>query len=126
MNYNELKTIESESDYHHANELLDKVIDAAPDSKDALILEILTLQIAEYEDRHHQIEAPDPIYLIKYLIDEGTLTVNLLEDILDCRYARVWEYLNRRRPIPLNGLRKLHKYGLPADALLQPYEIQTA
>lgn len=40
-------------------------------------------------------------------------------------YSRVSEILNRRRPLSLEMIRKLQAgVGLPADVLVQPYELQ--
>ncbi len=123
MDLNVLRPIKNEADYEYATSLLDKVIDAEEGTVEATLLDVLALQIAEYEDKHHKIEAVDAIDLIEHLIDNGILTLKKLEDILGCEYNRVWEYRNRKRRIPLEGLQKLNKFGLPADVLLQPYDL---
>jgi HTH-type transcriptional regulator / antitoxin HigA len=52
------------------------------------------------------------------------LTRRDLEPYLGSR-ARVSEILNRRRPLSLEMIRKLQAgLGLPADVLVQPYELQ--
>jgi HTH-type transcriptional regulator / antitoxin HigA len=41
--------------------------------------------------------------------------------------ARVSEVLNRRRPLTLEMIRRLHAgLGIPADVLIQPYTLQQA
>lgn len=56
-------------------------------------------------------------------MDARGLTRRDLEPYLGSR-ARVSEILNRRRPLSLEMIRKLQVgLGLPADVLVQPYEL---
>ena len=67
---------------------------------------------------------PDPIELILHVMDARGLTRHDLEPYLGSR-ARVSEILNRRRPLSLEMIRKLQtELGLPADVLVQPYELK--
>ena len=67
---------------------------------------------------------PDPIELILHVMDARGLTRQDLEPYLGSR-ARVSEILNRRRPLSLEMIRKLQTgLGLPADVLVQPYELK--
>jgi HTH-type transcriptional regulator/antitoxin HigA len=69
----------------------------------------------------HAIAPPDPIEAILYMIESRGLSRRDLEPFLGNR-ARVSEILNRRRPLTLEMIRRLH-YGLriPAEVLIQPY-----
>jgi len=41
--------------------------------------------------------------------------------------AKVSEVLNRKRPLSIEMIRRLHQgLGIPADVLIQPYEVEAA
>ena len=41
--------------------------------------------------------------------------------------AKVFEVLNRKRPLSIEMIRRLHQgLGIPADVLIQPYEVEAA
>lgn len=60
------------------------------------------------------------------LMESQSLIRSDLEPYIGSR-ARVSEVLNRKRPLSLNMIRKLQSgLGIPADVLIQPYELETA
>jgi HTH-type transcriptional regulator / antitoxin HigA len=64
------------------------------------------------------ITAPDPVEAIKFRMDQSGLSVKDLEPFIG-RSNRVYEFLNRRRPLTLAMIRRLHKnLGIPADVLI--------
>ena len=80
--------------------------------------------VEAYEAEHYPIPDPDPIELILHVMDARGLTRQDLKPYLGSR-ARVSEILNRRRPLSLEMIRKLQTgLGLPADVLVQPYELK--
>jgi HTH-type transcriptional regulator/antitoxin HigA len=65
-------------------------------------------------------EAADPIEAIKFMMDQKGLTPKDLEPMIG-RSNRVYEVLNRVRPLTLTMIRRLHVgLGIPAEALIQP------
>jgi HTH-type transcriptional regulator/antitoxin HigA len=81
-------------------------------------LDILTTLVQAYEARHWPIEAPDPVEAIKFRMEQSGLTVKDLEPIIG-RSNRVYEVLNRKRPLTLAMIRRLHRdLGIPADVLI--------
>jgi antitoxin component HigA of HigAB toxin-antitoxin module len=71
--------------------------------------------------QHHDITPPDPIEAILYHLESRGLSRRDLEAHLGSR-ARVSEILNRKRPLPLEMIRRLHAgLGIPAEVLIQPY-----
>ena len=83
------------------------------------------LLVEAYEAEYDPIPDPDPISLILHVMDARGLTRRDLEPYLGSR-ARVSEVLNCRRPLSLEMIRKLQAgLGLPADVLVQPYDLQT-
>ena len=64
------------------------------------------------------ITAPDPVEAIKFRMDQGGLSVKDLEPIIG-KSNRVYEVLNRKRPLTLAMIRRLHKgLGIPAEVLI--------
>ena len=64
------------------------------------------------------ITAPDPVEAIKFRMDQSGLSVKDLEPIIG-KSNRVYEVLNRKRPLTLAMIRRLHKsLGIPADVLI--------
>ena len=127
MHINSLKTlrpIRNEEDYETALEEIEALWAAAADTPEADRLDILVMLVEAYEAAHYPIPDPDPIELILHVMDARGLTRQDLEPYLGSR-ARVSEILNRRRPLSLEMIRKLQTgLGLPADVLVQPYELK--
>ncbi len=81
-------------------------------------LDILVTLVQAYEARHFPIEAPDPVEAIKFRMEQGGLTVKDLEPIIG-KSNRIYEVLNRKRPLTLAMIRRLHKsLGIPAEVLI--------
>ena len=115
----ELKAIKSERDYRAALAEIGRLFDANPRSPAARRLEVLSILVEEYEDRRFPIAAPDAISAIEFRMDQQGLTRRDLEAIIGSR-ARVSEILNRKRPLTLAMIRRLHnELGIPAESLLQ-------
>jgi len=61
---------------------------------------------------------PDPVEAIKFRMEQSGLTVKDLEPLIG-RSNRVYEVLNRKRPLTLAMIRRLHsKLGIPAQVLI--------
>jgi len=119
-----LRPIRNEEDYETALAEIEALWEAEAGTVDADRLDILGLLVEAYEAEHYPIPDPDPIELILHVMDARGLTRRDLEPYLGSR-ARVSEILNRRRPLSLEMIRKLQAgLGLPADVLVQPYEVQ--
>lgn len=120
----EIRPIKTEADYQAALEEIDRLFDAAPDTPEGDRLEVLTTLVGAYEDKHYNIPLPDPIEAIIYYIESRGLSRRDLEPYIGSR-ARVSEILNRKRPLSIEMIRRLHTgLGIPADILIQPYEIR--
>ncbi len=119
-----LRPIRNEEDYETALEEIEALWEVAADTPEADRLDILVMLVEAYEAAHYPIPDPDPIELILHVMDARGLTRQDLEPYLGSR-ARVSEILNRRRPLSLEMIRKLQSgLGLPADVLVQPYELK--
>ena len=81
-------------------------------------LDILATLVQAYEAKHVPITSPDPVEAIKFPMDQSGLSVKNLEPIIG-KSNRVYEVLNRKRPLTLAMIRSLHQsLGIPADVLI--------
>ena len=118
----DIRPIHSEADYHAALKAISALIDIDPDpgTPEGDRLDILATLVQAYETKHHPISAPDPVEAIKFRMEQSGLTVKDLEPIIGKR-NRVYEVLNRKRPLTLAMIRRLHQsLGIPADVLIAP------
>jgi HTH-type transcriptional regulator/antitoxin HigA len=122
----DIRPIKTEADYQAALSEIDRLLDAQPDTSEGDRLDVLTTLVEAYEAQHHEIAAPDPIEAILYHLESRGLSRRELEPHLGSR-ARVSEVLNRKRPLTLEMIRRLHSgLGIPAEVLIQPYRMPKA
>lgn len=122
----DIKPIKNEKDYTAALKEIEMIFDAKPGTGEADRLEVLSTLVEAYENEHYDIPAPDPIEAIYYFMESRGLTRSDLEVYIGSR-ARVSEILNRKRPLTLSMIQRLHtELGIPADVLVKPYKIQAA
>lgn len=83
-------------------------------------LDVLATLIDAYEAEHQPIDPPDPIDAIQFRMEQQGLTRRDLEGLIGTR-ARIAEVLNRKRPLSINMIRRLHEHlGIPAEVLIRP------
>lgn len=117
-----IKPIRNDDDHRHALGRIDDLWDCAPGSPEADELEVLSMLVDAYESTAHPIEPPDPIELIRYVMEQRGLKARDLESIFGAS-GRTSEVLNRKRPLTLGMIRKLVELDIPADVLVREYEI---
>lgn len=119
----DIRPIRSEQDYETALREIEGLMDAHPDTPEGDRLDVLVTLVEAYEARHHAIEAPDPIALLDFVIEQRGLDRAALQPMIGSR-GRISEVMARKRPLTLAMIRNLQaKLGLPADALIQPYRL---
>jgi HTH-type transcriptional regulator/antitoxin HigA len=97
---------------------IDKLLEAAENSEQVEQLEILSILVEDYENKHYKIELPDPIDAINFRLEQLGLSRKDLESSIGSR-GRVSEILNRKRNLTLSMIRKLHEcLNIPADILI--------
>ncbi len=120
----EIRPIRNEKDYERALHEVEGLMDAQPDTPRGDRLDVLVTLVEAYEARHHSIESPDPIEAVLHRIDSLGLTRKDLEPLIGTR-GRVSEILNRKRPMTMEMIRRIHKaLQIPAEVLIQPYETE--
>ena len=118
----EMKPIKTKAACKEALKEISALLNALPGSAEADRLEVLSILVEAYEEEHHPIDPPDPIEAIKFRLEQQGLTRRDLEPYIGSR-ARVSEVLNRKRPLSVEMIRRLHKgLGIPAEVLIRPYK----
>jgi HTH-type transcriptional regulator / antitoxin HigA len=80
----------------------------------------MVILVEAYERRQFPLELPDPVEAIRFQMDQMGLTVKDLEPMIG-RPNRVYEVLNRKRPLTLKMIWRLHRgLGIPAESLIRP------
>lgn len=93
----------------------------APGTPEGDRFEVLLTLVEAYETKHFPIDLPDPVEAIKFRMEQSGLTPKDLMPAIG-RLNRVYEVLNRKRPLTLGMIWKLHELlGIPAESLIRPY-----
>ena len=114
-----IRPIHTEADYKAALHVVSAYFDnePEPDSLDGDRFEVLLTLVEAYEAKHFPIDLPDSIEAIKFRMDQAGLTPKDLVPAIG-RLNRVYEILNRKRPLTLNMIWNLHEMlGIPAECL---------
>ena len=119
----QIRPIKTEKDYENALERLEQVFDAVPSSKEGDEAEILSLLIENYENKHFQIDAPDPIEAIKIRMEEMNLKQKDLVGVIGGK-SRVSEVLNKKKKLTVDMIRELERIlHISASVLVTNYRL---
>jgi len=122
----DIKPIRTLRDYKTTLAEIERLFDAKPGTPDGDRLDVLATLVEAYEQQHFPILPPDPVEAILYFMESRGLSRKDLEPYLGSR-AKVSEVLNRKRPLSIEMIRRLHEgLGIPAEVLIQPYELEVA
>ncbi|HEX5394629.1 MAG TPA: transcriptional regulator [Rhodocyclaceae bacterium] len=124
----EIRPIHTKADYKAALRALSVYFDNEPEpgSADGDRFEVLLTLVEAYEAKHYPIGLPDPVEAIKFRMEQAELTPKDLVPSIG-QLNRVYEVLNRKRPLTLRMIWNLHqKLGIPADCLIQPPKVAVA
>ena len=118
-----IKPVKTKKDYEAAlkrcYDLMQKNI--KPNTQDANELEILSILVENYEQKHYPVPAPNPVEAIKYRLQQTGVDEKELTKILGGR-SRKSEILSGKRKLSLNMIRELHdKLNIPAETLIAEY-----
>jgi HTH-type transcriptional regulator/antitoxin HigA len=118
----DVRPIRTEADHRAALAEIAALMDAKMGTPEGDRLDVLATLVEAYEAAHIQIEAPDPVAAIRFMMEQKQLRRRDLEPAIGSR-ARVAEVLNRRRGLTLPMIRRLSRLlDIPADVLIQPYK----
>ena len=89
-----------------------------PGTPEADHFEVLLALIQAWENKHYPMDLPDPVEAIKFRMEQSGLSIKDLEPMIG-RPNRIYEVLNRKRPLTLAMIRRLHHgLGIPAAVLV--------
>lgn len=116
----DIKPIRTEADYKAALKEVAALMESDPalGTPDGDRLDVLVTLVQVFEARHYAIDLPDPIEAIKFRMEQQDLKPKDLEPMIG-RSNRVYEILNRKRPLTMSMVRKLHTgLGISAECLI--------
>ena len=115
----DIKPIHTEAAYRATLGEIESFMTAKADTPEGDRLDVLVTLVEAYECAHFPMDLPDPIEAIKFVMEQRGLTPIDLEPAIG-RMNRVYEVLNRTRPLTLAMIRKLHAtFGIPAESLIK-------
>jgi HTH-type transcriptional regulator/antitoxin HigA len=120
----EVSPIRTEADYEAALAEIEPLMTARPGTSEGDRLDVLVTLVQAWEAKHHVVDAPDPISLLQFVMEQRGLDRGALQPMIGNR-GRVSEVMARKRPLTLEMIRRLQAgLGLPADILVQPYPLR--
>jgi HTH-type transcriptional regulator/antitoxin HigA len=115
----EIKPIRTRRDYDAALKHIERLMNARRNTPEGDELDVLATLVEAYEARHFPLDLPDPVEAIKFAMEQRNLTVKDLVPYIG-QPNRVYEVLNRKRPLTMAMVWKLHKgLGIPAESLIR-------
>ena len=110
-----VKPIRNDDDLRQAFIRLETIFQAEEGTPQADERDVLVTLIEVYERKHYDFGPADPVEAIKFRMEQEGLTARDLEPFIG-QSGRVSEVLNRKRPLSLRMVKRLH------DGLKIPYE----
>ncbi len=118
--------IKTKRDYRRALKEIESLMAAKRGTPEGDRLDILVTLVEAWEAKHYPLDLPDPVEAIKYHMEQQGLAPKDLVPYIG-RRNRVYEVLNRKRPLTLKMVWRLHTgLGIPAESLIKVPEEQAA
>ena len=122
----EIKPIKTKSDHRAALKEIEALMAAESDTPEGERLDVLVTLVEAYERKHYRFDLPDPVEAIKFRMEQKGMTPKDLVPLIG-RINRVYEVLNRKRPLTLAMIQRLHSgLGIPAESLIKQPERRRA
>ena len=114
-----IEPIKTDDDYRRTLAEIETLMAAEHDTPEGDRLDVLVTLVEAWEMRHYPLDLPDPVAAILYHMEQSGLAPKDLAPYIGGR-SRVYEVLNRKRPLSLRMIRRLHReLGIPAESLLR-------
>ena len=121
-----IKPIKTKADDRAALKEIETLMMARRNTPEGDRLDVLVTLVEAYERKHYAIDLPDPVEAIKFAMEQRGLSVKDLVPMIGAP-NRIYEVLNRKRPLSLKMIWRLHKnLGIPAESLIRPMEESAA
>lgn len=115
----EVKPIRTKADHRAALKEIETLMSARAGTPEGERLDVLVTLVQAYEERHYRFDLPDPVEAIKFRMEQSGLAPKDLVPMIG-QINRVYEVLNRKRPLTLQMIRRLHRdLGIPAESLIK-------
>ena len=115
----EIKPIRTKTDYRAALKEIETLMSARAGTPEGERLDVMVTLVEAYEKKHYPLDLPDPVEAIKFRMEQMALAPKDLVPMIG-QINRVYEILNRKRPLTLQMIRRLHrKLGIPAESLIK-------
>ena len=118
-----IKPIKNEALYESALSRIYKLLQIEPKegTRFADELEVLSLLVKEYEEKHYPMPPPNPLEAIRFRLDQMGMKPSELNKILGSR-SRKSDIFSGKRKLTLSMIRALHeKLHIPAEILIAEY-----
>ena len=102
-----IKPIRNDDDLKRVLRRLESIFQAEEQTPQADERDVLVTLIEVYENKHYDFGPADPVEAIKFRMEQQGLTARDLEQFIGTS-GRVSEVLNRKRPLSLRMVKKLH------------------
>ena len=113
-----IKPNRNDEDLQRAFKRLEKIFQAEEGTSKADERDVLVTLIEAYENKHYDFGPADPVEAIKFRMEQEGLTARDLEPYIG-QSGRVSEVLNRKRPLSLRMVKRLHGgLRIPYESLL--------
>ncbi|MBV8769327.1 MAG: XRE family transcriptional regulator [Hyphomicrobiales bacterium] len=119
-----VKPLHNEQDYEWALTEISRFFESQPEpgTADGDRFEVLVTLIKDYEDRHYEVLACDPIDVLRFAIESMGRSQADLGKLFGRNRAS--EILNRVRPLNLDMIRTISAaWRIPIELLATPYEV---
>jgi HTH-type transcriptional regulator / antitoxin HigA len=115
----DIAPIKTQRDYRRVLKEIEGLMTAKRNTPAGDRLDVLVTLVEAWERKHYPLDLPDPVEAIKYHMDQNGLSPRDLIPFIGSR-NRVHEVLNRRRPLTLKMIWRLHEgLDIPAESLIK-------
>jgi HTH-type transcriptional regulator / antitoxin HigA len=115
----EIEPIKTQRDHRRVLKEIEGLMRARRNSPEGDRLDVLVTLVEAWERKRYPLDLPDAIEAIKYHMEQSGLEPSDLIPFIGSR-NRVHEVLNRKRPLTLKMIRRLHDgLGIPAESLIK-------
>ena len=114
-----IRPIRTARDDRAALQDIESLMGARRNTPDGERLDVLVTLVEAFERQKFPLDLPDPVEAIRFRMDQNGLTAKDLQPMIG-RLNRVYEILNRKRPLTLDMIWNLHRgLAIPADSLIK-------
>jgi HTH-type transcriptional regulator/antitoxin HigA len=122
----EITPIKTQRDYRRVLKEIEGLMTARRNTPEGDRLDVLVTLVEAWERKHYPMDLPDAIEAIKYHMEQSGLEPRDLIPFIGSR-NRVNDVLNRKRPLTLKMIRRLHDaLGIPAESLIKSVQDKAA